>query len=105
MKEPTKLERYRAFIEGELDAGRPFPTNKQCAEAIGRTGGSFGQGYGLGGRYTYEKQKIKVERGIASPSEITAFRSKDGTYDSGSLGHQQLQIVNELKQRGEFFRA
>lgn len=99
----TKLQRYREIIETELDAGRPFPTNRQLAEALGRTNDST-RNYGLGGRYTYEKQKIKVERGIATPEEVRAFESKEGTYEY-SAAVEQRQIVAELKQRGEFFRG
>ncbi len=100
----TKIQQYRQIIEAELDAGRPVPTNGFIARAMGRNNAST-RHYGLGGRYTYEKQKIKIERGIASPTEVRAFQSKDGTYGPMSEAAQQRAVIAELKDRGAWFRG
>ena len=97
---PSQLEQIRQIVERELDAGRPIPTRPQLALELGKP-----RRHDFGGRVTYELQKIKIERGIATAKDIESFNAKDGTYDVGSAAFQQRRIIDELKSRGEWFRA
>ena len=76
----TQLQLYREVIEAALDAGQKVPTISELARAIGRDNEST-KNYGLGGRFTYEKHKILVERGLASPDMIAAVERKRSTYE------------------------
>lgn len=91
---PSRIQQLTQIVEAELDAGRPVPTRPQIAEKMG-----LPRGHDFGGRVTFELQKLKVRRGIASLADIAAVARKeaDGTYSRLTL---QQQVVRELRQEG-----
>lgn len=95
-KNKTQLQRIREIVARELDAGRPFPKRKDLAAELGKP-----PDHDFGGRVTFELQKIRIERGIATPQDVAAYRSKLGTYEPVSLADQQVMIVEELREEHE----
>lgn len=93
----SRIQQLTQIVEAELDAGRPVPTRPQIAEKMG-----LRRDHDFGGRVTFELQKIKVRRGIASPADIAAVARKEefGTYAPPVRLTPQQRIVRELQQEG-----
>ena len=93
----TQLQKIREYVEAELDAGRKFPTRPQIAKSLG-----LRHDHDFGGRVTFELQKIKAGRGIATAQDLMALVRKAPTYEGTTVVRRQRMIVQELREAGQW---
>ena len=108
----TQIERIIDIVNRELDAGNPFPKRREIAAMLGKP-----HNHDFGGRVTYELQKLKIARGIATVTDLIAVQSKVSTYESNlstraparaiadwltdtERERERREIVRELKASG-----